>query len=159
MSIFRFSAEFRFFFLLSTFLKMIFRFFWKIQKIFFFRLPIPPLYTVRRASVNSRWRLGLPVCASSVSGRCSKVPYLHSAAWAASTRRRGGWWFSGRMEDGLEVIARVLPIELQHLHPPPPPFNPHHFTHTHTHTLSLSLTHTHTPTFRAARCYYFAVSC
>ena len=68
-----------------------------------------------------------------------------------------GWRFSGRMEDGLEVIARVLPIELQHLHTPPP-FPPSSlYTHTHTHTLSLS--HTHTPTFRAARCYYFAVSC
>ena len=137
MSVFRFSAEFRFFFfLLSAFLKMIFRVFEKShKKIFFFRLPTPPLSTVRRASVNSRWRHGLPVCASSVSGRSSKVPistrhsksdaHGHAACWrtacAASTRRRGGWWF----------------IELQHLHPLL--FHPHHFTHTHTHSLSLSL--------------------
>ena len=57
--------------------------------------------------------------------------------------RRGGG------EGDVEVIARVLPIELQHLHPLP--FQPHLFTHTythihthtHTHTLSLSLSHTH----------------
>ena len=48
------------------------------------------------------------------------------------------------------MIARVLPIELQHLHPLS--FHRHHFSlsHTHTHTLSLSLslslTHTHTHT-------------
>ena len=140
MSIFRFSAEFRLFFLLSAFLKMIFRFFWKIKKNFFlFRLPIPPLHTIRRALVNSRWRLGLPVWASSISGQCLKVPYLHSALMLAySATRRGRWWFSGGMEDGLEVMARVLPIELQHLHPLP--FHPHHFS------LSLSHTHTHTHT-------------
>ena len=108
-------------------------------------LPTPPLSTVRRASVNSRWRHGLPVCASSVSGQSSKVPistrhsksdaHGHAACWhtacAASTRRRGGWWF----------------IELQHLHLLL--FHPHHFTHTHTH--SLSHTHTHCQLLRFRR--------
>ena len=151
MSIFRFSAEFRFFFLTFRFFENDFPLFLKNQKKkrSFFRLPTPPLSTVRRASVNSRWRHGLPVCASSVSGRSSKVPYLHSAfeIWRSRPccvlayslrclRRRGGWWF----------------IELQHLHPLL--FHPHHFTHTHTHTLSLSLSlslsHTHTHTLPAA---------
>ena len=61
-------------------------------------------------------------------------------------RRAGGEGdgFSCRMEDGLEVIARVLPIKLQHLHPHS--FHPHHFTHTYTLSLSLSHTHTHTHT-------------
>ena len=138
MSIFRFSAEFRFFFFFTfRFFKNDFPRFLKNhtpQKLFF-RLPTPPLSTVRRALVNSRWRHGLPVCASSVSGRSSKVPistghsksdaHGHAVCWrtacAALTRRRGGWWF----------------IELQHLHPLL--FHPHHFTHTHTLSLPLPL--------------------
>ena len=47
---------------------------------------------------------------------------------------------AGWMGDGLEVIARILPILL--------PFHPHHFTH----SLSLTLSHTHS-------CYDFAVAC
>ena len=148
-----------FFFLLSAFFKIIFLFFffWKIapKKKKSFSLPTPPLSSVRMASVNNQWRLGLPV---SVSGFQSKFESVlsplsgrnldarsHAACWrivwAASTRVKGGWWFSG---DGLEVIARVLPFELQQLHPLP--FHPHHFTHTHTLSLSLSYTHTHTLT-------------
>ena len=53
-----------FFFLLSTFLKWFSTFFENHRKIFF-RLPTPPLSHVRRALVNSRWCLGLPVFESS----------------------------------------------------------------------------------------------
>ena len=136
------------FFFFSTFFKKFFLFFLKIaKKTKKFSLLTLPLSSIRIASVNSQWRLGLPVCAffhfrskfesaaSPLSGRSHTACWR--IVWAASTRGKGGWWFSGGMEDGLEVIARVLPFELQHMHP----FHPHH---THTHSLSLSHTHTHT---------------
>ena len=60
------------FFLLSAFLKMIFRFFWKIAGK---KKPNPvPLGGFQRASVNSHGRLGLPVRAPSVSGQSTKAP-------------------------------------------------------------------------------------
>ena len=133
MSIFRFSAEFLFFFLLSAFLKMIFRVFWKIaKKNFFFRLPTPPLSTVRRASVNSRWRHGLPVCASSVSGRSSKVRYLHSTFEIWCSRPCYVLAYSVRClneEEGRVMVYRTPAFA-------PPPFPP---SPLYTHTLSLSL--------------------
>ena len=80
------SSAFRqnstFFFIVSAFLKTIFGFLLKNRpKKFFFRLSTPPPSTFRRASVNSRWHLDLPVRASSVSGLrlSSKAPHLHSA--------------------------------------------------------------------------------
>ena len=183
MSIFRFSAEFRFFFFFfyfPLFLK-------NRQNCFFVSLPTPPLSTVRRASVKSRWRLGLPVCAFpfpvEVRGRSSKRRIYTPAAmlrvgvhpWLP--RRRGGegdglvagWrtgskWDGGRARSDRKSFAHRTPAFAE-LHPLP--FHPHHFTHTHTHThthslslsLSLSLIHTHTHTFRAAHWYDFAVTC
>ena len=145
-SAFRRNSAFFFFFTFRFFQNYFPRFLKNRQKKFF-SLPTPPLSGVRIASVNSRWRLGLPVCAffrfrskfesaaSPLSGRSHAACWR--IAWAASTGVKEGWWFSGGMEDGLEVIARVLPFELQHMHPLP--FHPYH-TYTHTHTLSLSLT-------------------
>ena len=133
------------FFWLSAFLKMIFRFFWKIaNKKIFFRVPTLPLSTDRRASVNSQWRLGLPVCASSVSGWNSKAPYLHTALkiWRPQPCCVGvqrGLPGRGRGEGDHQTQAFA---------PPPFPLSSHH-THTHTHTL----------TFRAASCYDFAIAC
>ena len=144
MSIFRFSAKFRFFFfLLSAFLKMIFRVFWKITTTTknCFRLPTLPLSTVRRASVNTSvtsWFAGMHFfrfrSKCRISTRHSKSDARgHAAcrhtACTASTRRRGGRWF----------------IELQHLHPLL--FHPHHFTHAHVHTQTHTHTHTHTHTY------------
>ena len=132
MSIFRFSAEFRFFFFsLSAFLKMIFRFFLKItNKKFFSRVPTPPLSVVQRASVNSQWRLGLRVCSSSVSGRSSKALYRHSALkiW----RPQPCCMLAYSVDCLDEGEGRVI-IELKHLHPPPFPLSSL-YTHTHTHT-------------------------
>ena len=136
------------FFLLSAFLKFTFRFFWKIAKIFFFYF-ITDTTTIDCSKSfgkesETSWFAVVRFSISGWSTRSKfKAPYLHArshaACWrtamAASTKGRGGWWFSGGMEDGLEVIARVLH---------PLPFRPHHFTHTHTLSLSLSHTHTHT---------------
>ena len=113
-----------------------------------------------KQSVTS-WFAGMHFSVSGLSTRskfgASKAPFLHARLGCLD--EGGGWWFSGGMEDGLEVIARVLPIELQHLHPLS--FHRHHFSLSHTLTLSLSLslTHTHTHTLRAANWYDFAVAC
>ena len=77
MSIFRFSAEFRFFFLLSAFLKIIFR--------FFFLKVADKTTTTKKASLQhhhcreSSQSSGTRVLAFSVSGQSSKARYLHSA--------------------------------------------------------------------------------
>ena len=107
---------------------MIFCFFWKVtaqKKKRKCSSPTPPLSGVQRASVNSCWHLDLSLHAFSVSGQSSKAHYLHSAlemwhpwvarrktvprlshtAWAASRIERGGWWSSGGIEEGLEVVA------------------------------------------------------
>ena len=158
MSIFRFSAEFHFVFSLSTFLKMIFRFFGKIAK--------KKTKTKKKCSCTDTTTID---CSKSF-GKQSVTSWfagmrffhfrskfestnLHShseseysdarshaacwcTAWTSWTWERGGWWFSGGMEDGLKVIARILPVELKHLHPA---FSSHHFT------LSLSLSHAPPP--------------
>ena len=141
-----FRRNFAFFFTFR-FLKNYFPLFLKNRKQkFFFRVPTPPLSIVRRASVNSQWRLGLLVCASSVSGRSSKAPYLHSALKIWHPQPCCVLAYSVDCLD--EGEGRVI-IQLKHLRPLP--FLSHHFTHTHTHT--------DIHWFRAASCYDFAVAC
>ena len=136
-----FRGNFAFFF-------FYFPLFWKWFSVFFEkshkkkkknRLPTPPLSAVRSALVNSRWRLGLPVCASSVSGWRSKVTYplciwnLMLAAILGVQRalpQRGGG-----EGDGLSNSIICTPS-----------FSTLITLHTHTLSLSLSLTHTHTHT-------------
>ena len=139
MSIFRFSAEFRFFSGFPRFLKWFSAFFEQSPKQKK-KKPVSDSATivrVRRASVNSRWRLRLPVYASSVSGQSSKASHQHSApklaaGWleegaGVSTRGRFDLWLvaasrGGRVvlkwRDGgrLEGIARVLswPVNFGH---------------------------------------------
>ena len=108
---------------------MIFRFFfWKTaNKKIFFRVLTLPLSMVRRASVDSQWRLGLPVCASSVSGRNSKAPYLHTALkiWRPQPCCVG-------VQHGLPGRGRGEgDHQTQAFAPPSFPLSSHH-THTHT---------------------------
>ena len=89
--------------------------------------------SVRITSVNSQWRLVLPVCAffrfrlkfesavSPLSGRS------HAACW------RIAWADGGRSGSDRKSFALRTPA---FAHPPFP-----HSSHTHTHTLSLSHTH------------------
>ena len=152
-----------FFFYFPLFLKIIFRFFWKIAKIvFFISLPTPPLSTVRRASVKSRWRLGLPVCAFpfpvEVHGRSSKRRIYTPAAMLRvgvqpwPPRRRGGeggglvagwrmglkWSQEFRPSNSSICTSSLSTFITSHTHA---------HTHTHTHSLSLSfslsLSYTH----------------
>ena len=150
------------------------------KKFFFFRLPTLPLSTVRRASVNSRCRLGLPVCASSVSGRCSKVPYLHSplrtrnltptAMLRVGVRRgllRRGWWCGGEGEGGDGFVAglRTGSKWSQEFYPSKssictPSLSTIITLHTHSlsPSLSLSLTHTHWHSGLPAAAIWFCCS-
>ena len=121
-----------------------FPFFWKIapkkkKKII---NDTATIASVRIASVNSRWRLGLPVCAffpfrskfesaeSPLSGRS------HAACW------RIAWADGGRSRSDHKSFALRTPAFAH----PPFPHSSHTHTHTHTHSLSLclSLSHTHT---------------
>ena len=91
----------------STFLKMIFR-------CFFFK-PLEKKITglqhhhrleslIWRALVNSRWRLGLPVCVSPVSSQCLKVLYLSSALeiWCSQLCR--GLFCKGKASHDLQKV-------------------------------------------------------
>ena len=172
MSIFRFSAEFRFFF-------FDFPLFWKWFSAFFFEKsppPPPPKFffsfaetttidsskNFGKQSVTSwfagmrffRFRSNFESAESPLSLRKSDAR-SHVAcwrtAWTASTRGRGGWWFSGGMEGGLVVYATPAFA--------PPPFPPSSlYTHSLSLSLSLSLSQTHTHSFGATSCFDFAMA-
>ena len=178
MSIFRFSAEFRFFFfLLSAFLKMIFRFFWKIAQQFFFFLftdtaTIDSSKSFGKQSVTSwfagmrffRFRSMFESAVSPLSTPCSKSDaHSHVAcwctAWAASTRvvvggggGGGGDGFVSGLRTGSKWSQEFYPSKSSICTPSLSTLITLH-THTLSLPLSLSYTHTHTPlTFRAASC-------
>ena len=176
MSIFRFSAEFRFFFLLSAFLKIIFRFFLesrrqkkKKRKEKKSQSPTPPLSgefkglatvgRVHRAPVRgcSLFRFLVKVRKRGISTRHSKS----DTRYRAPPRRRKvrvvvRWRDDGGARNDRNWAGQcTLTIEVQHLHPPPfpPPLlsriNLHRHVHTRSHTHTLTHTHrvnTHTHT-------------
>ena len=163
MSIFRFSAEFSFFFSLSAFLKIIFRFFRK-----------SPWQKKKKASLQHHHcresSKGLPP-----SGEFTELRYagarffgfwskLESAVSPLGTRNltpaavrrldegRWGWWLGGGMVEGLEMIVTEPVSVLWPSNstictplPFPLPFCPASI-YTDTYTLALSHTHTHTHT-------------
>ena len=174
MSIFFFSAEFHFYFLLSAFLKIIFPLFWKVadQKIKN-KKPVADVAAVGR------------VQRASVSG-CSLFPFLvkvpkhgHSALYSKSDTRNHAQPRGREGEGGCEVVGWRIggarewsqlrqSVYFDHQTPAfallslPPPLSPitlhtqrHARTHTHTHTvvsshlksLSLSLSLAHTEIF------------
>ena len=91
MSVFRLSAEFRFFFFFFFLGPLLFQ---KRFSAFYEKLPEKisnnaTIGRVGRASVNRHWPLGLLVCASSVSGQNSKARFrseFESAVSPLSTR-------------------------------------------------------------------------
>ena len=159
MSIFRFSAEFHFFF-------FTFRFFENHFPLFFLKLPTKKKQTGLQHHHCRESSKGLPL-----SGEFTELRYADArffVFWSkfesavsplgtrnltpAAVRRldegRWGWWLGGGMVEGLEMIVTepALTIELQHLHPPPspPPLLSHINLHRHVHTGSHTHTHTHT---------------
>ena len=74
MSIFRFSAEFRFFFFTFGFFKNDFPLFLKNRREKILVSDTATLWGFQRASVNSHGHLGLPLRAPSVSGQSTKAP-------------------------------------------------------------------------------------
>ena len=145
MSVFRFSAEFRFFFfLLSAFLKMIFRFFLKIAKkkgFFSFTNTATKLIDCSKNFSKQSVTFWFAVCASSVSGRCSKVPYLHSGA--VSPLGTQNLTLTGTLHVGvqclrpsLSTLITLLSLSLSHTH----------ICTLYSFCLSLSLSHTRTHT-------------
>ena len=167
MSIFRFSAEFRFFFfLLSAFLKIIFRFFF---------LKVANKKKKKASLQHHHCRessKGLPP-----SGEFTELRYagarffgfwskFESAVSPLGTRNltpatvrgldegRWGWWLGGGMVEGLEMIVTepvsvLWPSNSSICTPPslsPSPSLPHQFTQTRTHSLTHTRTHTHTHT-------------
>ena len=160
MSIFRFLAEFRFFFFTFRFFKNVF-----------------PLFLTSHRQKKKKKKEKKLACNTATIGRvqrASKARCLHSALeiwhrrktvprlpnqggglkdWGGGEggggwwdRGRGGWWSSGGMEEGLEVMvtepACVLWPSNSSINctplPFPLPLTPKSF-YTHTHSLSLSL--------------------
>ena len=154
MSIFRFSAEFRFFFLLSAFLKMIFRVFWKIAKkkkkkkkiSFADTATIDYSKSFGKQSVTSwfagmrffRFRSKFESAVSPLGIRNLTLTVMLRVGVQRALPQRGGGG-----EGGGVMVYRTPAFA-------PPPFLPsslytriHTHTRTHTHTHSLSLSHTH----------------
>ena len=144
------------FFLLSTFLKMIFRFFFiksptkkKKKKAGFWHCKVG---RVQRAVVNSLGFCFLSKFERTVSllGTRNLTPTaMLRVMWRKTVRysagRGGGQVVGWRRGSKWSQLSQscTLTIQLQHLHPLPFPLpsHPDHFTHTHTHTH----THSHTP--------------
>ena len=134
MSIFRFLAEFRFYFLLSAFLEIIFRFFWKSRrqkKKRRSRCPMPtlsgefkelaPVERVQRAchcwESSKSFSTRVLAFSSSESKFESTVSPLGSRNLTPATmhclpggRGRGGWWSSGEMEGGGLAMMATEPV-------------------------------------------------
>ena len=172
MSIFRFSAEFRFLFLLSDFFKIIFLFF------FFFEKSHPPQKKKKKKnhyrhrhyhecsnsfgkqSVPS-WFAGLCLLPFPVEVRKRRIStQFESAVSLLSGRSHAACWSiawadGGRFRSDRKSSALRTPAFAH----PPFPHSSHTHTHTHTLSLSLSLTHTHTSLiFRAANRHDFDVA-
>ena len=167
MSIFRFSAEFRFYFLLSAFLEIIFRFFWKscwqqkkkkkklvsdadtvgrVQ-----RVPLSGEFKELRYAGARFFQFWVKVWNDGIFTRHSKSDTRNHAP-PASRKGKGRvvvkWRDGVGGGRGLEMIATepvtvLWPSSFSICTPPiPPPLLSHIILHTHRHTLAHTCTHT-----------------